>query len=121
MCGCGTNAGTIASSAQAQAASGTTIPPGFVITVPLVIGEEVDGDSVRRVRAMTAGAPVAQGASAYVAGDGVDELIETGAFVDITEVQQQGRVFQAGPKTYLDKTTCQRVAAALGTKCIEVA
>lgn len=61
------------------------------------------------------------GQKAWVAGTGVQELIDNGTLVEVGAVQQRGRLWRVGQRNYANKRDAERVAKALGLPVIEVA
>lgn len=115
MCNC--NKGGGASTVQR---SGTgPLPVGYDETNPLVIGEP--DDVVRRVRVLVATSGLAIASKAWVTGDGVQALINSGSLFDITSTAQLGRLWRVGGFTYTSYQEASRASAAMGLPVIEVA
>ena len=74
-----------------------------------------------RVHVVKAAHGLRAGQKAWVAGNGVQELLDDGTLIEVGNVQQRGRMWRVGQHTYADRRDALRVAKATGSKAIEVA
>lgn len=118
--GCSTCGGGKRGSTIAQAsASSSTLAAGQLYENPLVVGDE--GGDTYRVRVAVAVEGLQINYSYWVTGTGVQAYLDSGAFIDITGVTQQRRLYRVGQFTYTSLQDANRVAAATGQEVIEVA
>lgn len=117
-CGGGGNR-SIASRTRSAAFRAAGSPAGFDSDAPHVIGDA--GGDTRRVRVLKPVDGLTVGQAAYVTGVGVDELLASGAFHDITKTAQRKRLWKVNGFTYTSQQEANRVAASLGVKPVEVA
>lgn len=118
-CACGKGGGKTIAQASRSGPRTAALQPGSVESDPLVMGEP--DDVVRRVRVAQTTSGLRVGNAYWLTGTGVDALLASGKAVEITGVQQKSRQYKVGAFTYSDPAQAKRVAAALGTKPIEVA
>lgn len=122
-CNCGGGGAsqrTIASRTQAAAFVAAGSPLGFNRDNPITIGESSDGE-IWRVRVISPVEGLSIGQAVFVTGTGVTAHLDSGALHDITTTDQKKRLFKVGAFTYTSEQEANRVAAALGTKPVEVA
>lgn len=75
-----------------------------------------------RVHVIRATNGLRAGQRAWVAGDGVQELIDDGTFVEVSSrIEQRGRLWRVGQRNYSDRRDALRVSRALGVPMVEVA
>lgn len=74
-----------------------------------------------RVKVLRATNGLRVGQAIWVAGSGVQKLLDEGYFQDITRVQQKRRVFKVSGVAYPTRREAQRVANATGQQVVEVA
>lgn len=97
------------------------MPAGFSIENPVLIG---DPDSTLvQVRVLKQYKHLRIQQKAWVSGSGVQILIDSGAFYDITNVAQRARLWMVAgmPQKYLTEDEAQAVANATGGVVVEVA
>lgn len=119
MCGCRSSSSS--SAALARRAGNVAATEGLSATDPYVVGLETDGEDVQRVRVVRPVGDLKLMQAAWVTGDGVEALVASGDFVVIGGVDQLGRLWRVGGRTYHDYRTAQRVANATGQTLVEVA
>lgn len=103
------------------------MPVGYNRDNPLVIGTDgrmASGEPVtetpRRVRVLKPVEGLALGQASWVTGPGVQQHLDSGAFIDISNVTQKKRQWRVGAFTYSDPAEARRVGAAKGVKPVEI-
>lgn len=121
-CNCGKGAGsTIAARAREAARQRSGLVVGYDIESAIELGEATSDAPirVRVIRATRDGLSV--GSAVWVKGADVPGLLDAGDLVDITQRNQSRRAWTVSGFTYFNEQEANQVAAALGTKPIEVA
>jgi hypothetical protein len=95
------------------------VAQGQAIANPLVIGDA--GGDTFRVRVVIPVEGLRVNYAYWVTGTGVEQHIDSGAFIDISGVAQRRRMYRVGAFTYTSLQEANRVAAATGQTVIEVA
>jgi len=100
------------------------MPVGYSAERPITLGAVADDESYtetpRRVRVLKPVGGLKLGQAAWVVGPAVSRHVESGALVDITRTAQRRRQWRVGAFTYSDFGEASRVAAAQGTKPVEI-
>ena len=118
--GCGGgNRGQSIGAVNAQLRAASSLSKGSTLEDPLVIGES--DDRVLRVRVSIAVENLRIGNAYFVTGSGVQQHLDSGAFVDVTGIDQKARLFKVGKFEYSDPQEARRVGAKFGLPVIEVA
>lgn len=118
-CNCGGGNRTIQSRTRQSAFRAAGSPLGFSADEPHQIGEP--GGVTRRVRVLKAAEGLTPGQAAYVTGTGVDALVSSGIFHDITATRQKRRLWKVNGFAYTDLGEAERAARVLGVTPVEVA
>lgn len=118
-CGRSSQGQTIGAAQAARRASGS-LAVGQSMDNPMVLGD-APGDETLRVRVAIPVEGLRVNYAYWVTGERVEQHIASGAFIDITGVSQQQRMYRVGAFTYTSLQEANRVAAATGQTVIEVA
>lgn len=119
-CGRG-GAGARQAARQSGIAAAKSIAAGLTPVNPIILGDEVPEQEPIKARVLAPYPKLTEGASPWVAGSLVEQLVDDGVLHDTKLVAQSGRVWRVGAKNYLDYDTALRVAQALGTTPKEIA
>jgi hypothetical protein len=124
MAGCSSCMKAKANSMRQQGAAAqrslASSPAGYSADNPVIIGGASD-DAARRVRVASPVGNLRVQQAAWVAGTGVQPLLEDGTFVEIGSTPQKRRLWKVGVASFTDEGEANAAAAALGLVAVEVA
>lgn len=124
MAGCSScmkaKAGSMRSQHAAAQRAAVQLPAGYSADNPVVIGGTSE-DAARRVRVVSAVGSLRVQQAAWVAGTGVQPLLEDGTFVEIGATPQKRRLWKVGGFKFTDEGEANDAADKLGLTAVEIA